>query len=168
MIEDYYAQNPQNFKLRRSIAKLNLVRLKQNSPDIEKVRSWMQSRRPADLMILEKYCYQYALEFMLNDTNWVYLDEMAAKWSFNQLTSDNIIQGNVYKNIDENGIISFVEVKEVMSKDDESPLTFERDNIRNIILNKRKRELLDKLGNKMYADAAKNNDFELYELNEKN
>lgn len=167
MIEEYYSKNPQNFTLRRSIAKLNLIRLKQNSPDIEKVRSWMLSKRENDQLTLEKYCYQYALEFNLNDTNWIYIDEIATKWSFSQLLSDNIYQGNVYKNTDENGVVSFVFVKEIKSKDDQSPITFEKDNIRNIILNKRKRELLDKLSNKMYADASKNNDFEIFELNEK-
>jgi len=47
-------------------------------------------------------------------------------------------------------------------KDNLSPLGFEKENIRNIMINKRKMELIDKMQNDLYKEAEKNNDFEIF------
>ena len=47
-------------------------------------------------------------------------------------------------------------------KDSASPLSFEKDNIGNIILNRRKLKLIKKMEESVYQDALANNDFEIY------
>ncbi len=43
-----------------------------------------------------------------------------------------------------------------------SPLEFETDNIRNIIINKRKLELINKMENDVYQKARNEEDIEIY------
>ncbi|RLD87392.1 MAG: peptidyl-prolyl cis-trans isomerase, partial [Bacteroidetes bacterium] len=47
-------------------------------------------------------------------------------------------------------------------KDDISPLELEYDDIRNIIINKRKMELIKKMRNDIYQNALTNKEFEIY------
>jgi len=43
-----------------------------------------------------------------------------------------------------------------------SPLSFERNNIKNILLNRRKVELINKMRDDLYQKADKKNEFEIY------
>ena len=43
-----------------------------------------------------------------------------------------------------------------------SPIEMESDNIRNIILQKRKKELLSRMSDELYQNAVDNNVFEIY------
>ena len=56
-------------------------------------------------------------------------------------------------------LLKFVNYK---IKNDISPLDFERNDIRDIIINKRKMMFIQKARNDIYKQALKNNDFEIY------
>jgi hypothetical protein len=56
----------------------------------------------------------------------------------------------------------FVRFRDFRIKENISPLSFEKDRIRNIILNKRKMELINKMHQDVYDNALKKNDFEIY------
>ncbi|MBL7883316.1 MAG: peptidyl-prolyl cis-trans isomerase, partial [Bacteroidia bacterium] len=43
-----------------------------------------------------------------------------------------------------------------------SPLSFEKENIKNIILNKRKLKLIEQMQQDVYTDALNNNKIEIY------
>jgi hypothetical protein len=52
-------------------------------------------------------------------------------------------------------------VKEVKYKNSVSPLEFEKENIRNILLNQRKLELIQKLEKDIFEEAVSKNQFEI-------
>ena len=56
----------------------------------------------------------------------------------------------------------FVNIKGFKIRNSSSPLSFERENIRNIILNKRKLELIGKMKEDVYNEAANNGKIEIY------
>jgi hypothetical protein len=56
-------------------------------------------------------------------------------------------------------LIKFIDYK---IKDDVSPIDFEYNHIRNIIINKRKMHLAKKLRDDIYENAILNNEFEIY------
>jgi len=55
-----------------------------------------------------------------------------------------------------------VRFKDFRIKETISPLSLERDRIRNIILNKRKMELINKMREDLYNNALKKRDFEIF------
>ena len=55
----------------------------------------------------------------------------------------------------------FVNIKGFKIKNSLSPLSFEKENIRNIILNRRKLELISKMKEDVYNEAVKNKEFEI-------
>jgi uncharacterized protein Smg (DUF494 family) len=56
----------------------------------------------------------------------------------------------------------FVNIKGFKIRNSLSPLGFEKENIKNIILNKRKLQLITKMKEDVYNDAANNKKIEIY------
>ena len=56
----------------------------------------------------------------------------------------------------------FVNIKGFKIRNSLSPLGFEKENIKNIILNKRKLQLINKMIEDVYNDAANTNKIEIY------
>ena len=57
----------------------------------------------------------------------------------------------------------YLKIKEYKISGEISPLEFVRDDIVNIIINRRKIKLADQLRDEVYNQAKRNNDFEIYE-----
>ena len=55
-----------------------------------------------------------------------------------------------------------IKIKEVLKKNNVAPLPYIKPTIRQIILSKRKRELIKKLEKDITKDAIKNKQFEIY------
>jgi hypothetical protein len=60
----------------------------------------------------------------------------------------------------------FVNIKGFKIRNSLSPISFEKENIKNIILNKRKLQLITKMKEDVYNDAVNQNKIEIY-INEK-
>jgi len=58
--------------------------------------------------------------------------------------------------------VYLVRFKDFKIKEGISPLSFEKERIRNIILNKRKIDLINKMHEDTYEQALKHNEFEVY------
>ena len=56
----------------------------------------------------------------------------------------------------------YVNIKEFKIKESISPLSFEKENIKKIVLNKRKLTLIEEMQNNLFKEALKKNDFEIY------
>ena len=69
------------------------------------------------------------------------------------------------KNIEVEDTVSyyFAHLKDYRLKNDVSPLSFEMHNIKNIIINKRKLSLINKIRNELYQEAFMSKDIEIYE-----
>jgi len=161
-IQEFYEQNQQNFVLKDDIVKVRYLKVFKKAPQVQKIRKVYASLKPKDIEKLTELAHQYAEKFHLNDEEWIYYDELKKEvpLTLDQTTSylKNI------KNIEVEDSLSyyFVFVKEYKLKNDVSPLSFETNNIKNIIINKRKLSLINKVSSDLYQEAIINNDIEIY------
>lgn len=161
-IEVYYKQHTTDFELKENIAKLMYIVLDVDSKNEKKFDKAI--KLPDSLMLdrLENLCKEYANSFYLDTATWV---------RFNWIEENLPVQINkpeLYLNTkgfvketedDALYLIKFIDYK---IKDDVSPIDFEYNHIRNIIINKRKMKIAKKLRDDIYADAILNNEFEIY------
>ena len=161
-IESYYQQHSSDFELKENIANLMYIVLDVDSKNEKKFDKAI--KLPDSLMLdrLENLCKEYANSFYLDTATWV---------RFNWIEENLPVQINrpeLYLNTkgfvketegDALYLIKFIDYK---IKDDVSPIDFEYNHIRNIIINKRKMKLAKKLRDDIYANAILNNEFEIY------
>ncbi len=161
-IEGYYKNNPDNFELKDNIIKVLYLKVEKNAPKIEKVRQWYKSNNPKDLALLEEYCHQYAINFFLDENTWLLFDDLLKEIPIKTYDKEQYLKNNRFIEIADSSTVYFVNIKGFKVKDGLSPLSFEKENIQNIILNQRKLKLIQEMEKKTYLEALNNKDFEIY------
>lgn len=161
-IQAYYESNAQNFQLKNNIIKVLYVKVKKNAPKLNKVREWCQSAKPQDRKALEDYCYQFAENFYLDDSAWFLFDDLLKEIPIDAYDKEQFLQNNRWVEVKDTSSLYFVNIKGFKIKDSTSPLSFEKQNIHNIILNKRKLQLINQMKEDVYSSELKNKNFEIY------
>jgi len=152
-IENYYLQNEQNFQLKDNIIKVVYVKVDKKAPQLAKLRTLYKSDKPQDLQELEKYCRQFAQNYFLDEDAWLLFDDLLKEIPIETYNKELFLQNNRFVEVADSASYYFVNIKGFKIKNSLSPLAFERENIRNIILNKRKQELIDRMKKDLYRQA---------------
>ena len=162
-IEKYYNENKSNFELKDNIIKVLYVRVSKDAPDILKLKKWYKSEDEKDRIALEGYCHKYAENFYLTDDTWLLFDDILKEVPIETYNKELFLKNNRFVEMEDSAHLYLLNIKGFKIKNTLSPLSFEKENIRKIIINKRKLELINKMKEDVYQAAIKNNDFELYE-----
>ncbi|MBI1287745.1 MAG: hypothetical protein GC178_09220 [Flavobacteriales bacterium] len=160
-IEEYYNNNKQNFELQDNIARAVFVKLAENSKDVEKVKKLVRSEKTEDREELEEFCTQHAKAFHLNDQQWVPFTELMGLLPKTSYINLNYFSSYNFAYLSDSTAHYMMDVREIKYKNSVSPIEFEEQNIRNIILNQRKLELVQKLERDIFDDAVSKNEFEI-------
>jgi hypothetical protein len=161
-IQNYYEENKSNFELKDNIIKVVYVKVRKDAPKAEKVKEWYRSNEVKDKDALAGYCHQYADNFYLDENTWLLFDDLLKEIPMKLYDKEAFLQNNRSIETQDSTHLYFVNIKGFMTKKSESPLSFEKGNIRNIILNKRKVELIKKMREDVYTEAVQSKSFEKY------
>lgn len=161
-ISAYYDQHPNDFELRDNIVKVVYVKLDKKSPNQNKVPNLVRSEKPQDRQELENYCRQFAVNYFLDENSWLLFDDVLKEVPIETYNKELFLQNNRYITVTDSMFNYYVNIKGFMTRNSHSPLAFEKENIRNIILNQRKRELIERLHNDLYKEAMENKDVEVF------
>ncbi len=161
-IEEYYEKNKNNFELKKNIVKANYAILDIDSPYNSKIESLMRSDNMNLIDSLETYCELYARNYLINDDQWISFDELLNIIPIKTYNQEAFLKNNRFVKLEENNFKYFIKFIEFNIKEEISPLSFERENIISIILNKRKIELINKMHNQLFEDALNSDIVEIY------
>lgn len=160
-VEAYYTKNQNDFQLRDNIVKVVYVKVSKKAPGIDKLRKWYQSDNMKDREQLASYCHQFASNFYLDDNSWLFFDDLLKEIPIQTYNKELFLQNNKAVEVSDSLYNYFLAIKGFKVRNSISPLSFETENIRNIILNKRKLELISKMKEDVYNDAANNKKIEI-------
>jgi hypothetical protein len=161
-IEEYYNNNQSDFELKDNIIKVVYVKVDKKAPGIEKLKKWYKSDNLKDREQLTSYCHQFASNFYLDDSSWLLFDDLLKEIPIQTYNKELFLQNNRFVEVSDSLNDYFVNIKGFKIRNSLSPLGFEKDNIKNIILNKRKLQLISKMKEDVYNDAANNKKIEIY------
>lgn len=165
-VEKYYNENKSNFELKDYIIKGIYLKLEKNTPEIEKAKEWMQSENEEDSLKLVDYCHKYALKYLLNNDEWIYFKELNKELDLEILNTADFLEKNKFIVNDDNNYLHLLKIDNYVMKDSISPLSIEAGNIKNILLNKRKITMINKMHNDIYQNAINRSQIEIYNKNE--
>lgn len=163
-INNYYEKNKKDFQLKNDIVKIIYVKVPKKVPGQEKLRGWINSSDIKEREKLATFCYQSASNYFLNDNAWLMFDDVLKEVPIQTANQDIFLQNNNNRivQIADTDNTYYVGFKGFMIKNSISPLSFERDNIKKILLNKRKMDLVDEMKLNSFEQAQVHNDVELY------
>jgi hypothetical protein len=162
-IEKYYAENQQNFELKDNIIKVLYLRVNRDAPKLKKAREWYRSSNTKDRAALEEYCYQFASDFHLDDETWLLFDDLLKKVPIKTYDKEAFLRNNRFIEIEDSTNIYLVKIADMKIRESLSPLSFVKEDIRNLIINGRKLMLIKEMEKAAYDEALKKNEFEIYD-----
>ncbi len=161
-IETYYKDHLSNFELKENIVKVLYVVLDKDAEQDLNINAVFNL--PDSLMLdsLEVLCEQYANLYYLDTSNWVRFSKLQKRIPIETYNQELFLKENKFVRLSKEEEVYLVKFFDYKIKDDISPLELEYDDIRNIIINKRKMELIKKMRNDIYKNALTNKEFEIY------
>ena len=158
----YYRTHQELFNLKQPVLKVSYLKLKPDAPGLDRVKRWLAATDFQQRDLLEKYSAVYAQDYQLQDTAWHYASELAGRLPFEQIAEKDYGKTGRIFEIIENNELYLIILHDSRLRDERSPLALEQSNIRNLILNKRKIELIDRMQKSIIDDARKKNNIETY------
>ena len=161
-IRTYYDSNQQNFLLKDNIVRYQYVRLPLESRVIRQVKKLLESNDPEDKNRLADLCEKSASDFFLDNENWLYFNDLLKQVPVKTYNQEEFLKNNRNLEFRDSSFVYLVSFKDFKIKETVSPLEFEKQRIRDIILNKRKVELIGGMQEDLFNQARKNDDFEVF------
>jgi hypothetical protein len=162
-IQKYYQENPANFELKQNIVQGSLISLPKGTPDIDKARKWIKQHDDRSLEELKNYCYRYASNYVIGDSTWTDFEGLISNTPFRELPNKTqfLKQNTFAENTTEEGVY-LLSIKNYKIASQTSPLSFVRNQVRDIILNQRKTALIRNFEQQVYKEAKENKKIKVY------
>lgn len=162
-IEAYYKERLDNFILKQNIIKGVYIKVPKSAPRTKKVKDLMFSNKAKDEEELRSYCISFSAAYHLGDSSWIEFDKLVVNSPLAEIPNKvQFLRSYNYYETTDNDFLYFLKIDAYKISDNVSPLEFVKQDIKNIILNKRKVELARKLEDDVYENAAKRKDFEVF------
>lgn len=158
----YYEENGENFLLNENLVKLRYINLTKDNKDFESIKTRFQRFDEEDREALLDMAIQFN-SYSLNDSVWVKTKQVYDK--IRPLTpQDNpeFLKNRNFLQLEDSLGVYLISVEDVKLRNEQAPLEYSLPNIKQILLNKRKLELIKKLEKDIIQDAIKNDKFEIY------
>ncbi|MCL2681855.1 MAG: hypothetical protein FWE63_00040 [Bacteroidales bacterium] len=182
-IENYFEENKQLFLLKSNIVRVRFARLEnhpKNSRDrairekIKKQEAISKLIFSADLtgeewLELSNLCQELSDNYFLNSDQWIFFNDLLKEVpmetynpSMGIFNQEDFLRKNNQLQVPNENYIYVVNILEYRLVGSVSPIEFEREKIRNIILNNRKVRLIESLRNEVMSEGREKKWFEIY------
>lgn len=165
-INAYYEKNKELFRLDNPLVKGLFIKVPLSSPDLGNVRVWYRKNNQDVIEKLEKYSLRNAVSYDYFYDRWTYVPDVAAKIPLKVLDTDaNYLDKNRNVEVKDTAFCYFLHIEDFLGKDKQKPLDFARDEIKEILINLKRVEFINKVKEDLYQRASDRNKIIYYYLN---
>ena len=161
-LKSYYSENKENFKTNGNLVRLRYINLSKDNPKLETIKEKFFNFNKKDKKFWDTNSLQFK-SFAFNDSIWVDMGQVYDKLPIiNPDNRDELMQPGKKLQIMDKEDLYLVKVSNLIAKNELSPFEFIKPTLKEIIVNKRKLELIKKFEKEITEDAIKNKDYEIY------
>ena len=157
-VEAYYLINNENFKLNEVLVKSKYLYFDASVINKKEIIKFFKSEEIEDAEELERQQLSFKM-YQLNDSIWTELDKILLKLPFSK---ENLLKKSKFIQKQDSLGLYLVAIKDVLRRNDIAPLSYIKPTIKEMILHKRKIELIRDIEKIIVKDATKNNNFKIY------
>lgn len=161
-IEAYYEEHKENFQLRSTMVRVAYVILNENCKSFKEFKKLMSDRDTLNLAQLDKLAEHEAVVGFFDVDTWVRLEDLLATIPLEIYNSESFLKRNRFVSFEKDNLTYMVRFEDYLLEKSVSPIEIEREGIKNVLLLKRKKELLSRMNSELYEKAKKEKVFEIY------
>lgn len=160
--EAYYENNKEVFKLNEDLVKFRYIHVKENILDFKQIKEKFERFNEADKKELDSISIQFT-SYSLNDSIWIKFGQVIDKIPV--VTPENkneLLKKSNFVQLKDSLGVYLMQINDVLLRNETAPLEYVKPTIDQIVINKRKLELIRQLEKDITKDAIKNKQFEIY------
>ncbi|WP_246277524.1 peptidyl-prolyl cis-trans isomerase [Winogradskyella ursingii] len=158
----FYEANKESFKLNDNLLQFRYISLPQNTIRLDTIEKRFKRFEQKDQRYLDSISVQFR-SYSLNDSVWIKTSQVLDKIPvLNAENKDQLLKKSNFLRLKDSLNLYLVQVKDVRMQNDYAPLEYVKSSIKQIVINKRKLELIKQLENDITKDAIENNQFQTY------
>ncbi len=157
----YYEANKDNFRLNDGLVQLRYIHVPENFANLNDVSQKLQRFEADDIASLDELSIQFK-SFNFNDSIWVKKEVLFKELPIVMQLEAQVLKKSNFTQLQDSLGVYLVKIEDVLYRNDIAPLSFVAPTIDQIILNKRKLELIKNLEKDITKDAIKDKKFEIY------
>ena len=162
-LKEYYDTHSQLFKVTQSLVKARVITVLTKSPYFDAIKKSYMVTDESAIAELEELCDASAERYTDFEGAWVPATVLAKEAAMDVSQCEKLIASKSSAELKDEGITRFVFVRERISPGNVSPLEYNVEHIREIIISKRKQELLSGLERDLLNDAKSDKTLRIYE-----
>jgi len=161
-IESYYRLNRKNFRLNEELIKIKYLHFGKDVLDQKEIIKQFKSTKYEDLISLENQELNFKA-INLNDSTWIKVEDVLLKIpKFRENPKELLLKKTKFIQKEDSLGLYLVAVKNVLIRNDIAPLNYITPTIKQMILHKRKLELIRDIEKTLINDAIQNKNFKEY------
>lgn len=163
-ILEYLNENSSNFQLSEAVIKGSFIQVPATAPEIYRLRQWCQSQDPENIADIESYCVEHAERYDHFDDRWVNLSEVLEYLPRRLYNPENTINNRRLVEMRDLDSIYyyFLSIRDYALSGEVAPIDLVMNDIRSIIMNKRKIQIVNELESNIYNDGQNRGYFIIY------
>lgn len=161
-IEMYYEENKDNFQLRYTLVKVAYVVVDEHAKEKKVFRDLLKNQDTLLINDFDNLAQEYALSYFSDVDQWMRLDDLLEVIPLEIFNTESFLKRNKFVSFDKDNFTYMVRFDDYLLEESVSPLDIERGKIRNIILMKRKKMLLNQMNIDLYEKAIREGAFDIY------
>ncbi len=161
-INKYYDANKDNFELKENIVRLIFFKLPINVSAEDKLWNQFKRGKKEDYEDLTMRTVEMGGNFFRDEDVWLSFNDITKEVPIQTYNQENFLNNTTVFKVQDMRYVYFVKILDFKIRNSLSPLEFERDKIRNIILNKRKVSMLRSFEEKLWRKAEENDKLTLF------
>ncbi len=161
-IDSFYIENKEIFKLNEELVKFRYIHFGNDILNPKEFISLFKSDNDeSDTKIIEQELQLKS--YSLNDSIWIKYDEVIRKSPFiKKYDKNKFLRKNKFIEKEDSSGTYLVKVKDVLLRNQTAPISYALPTIKQMILHKRKLQLLRQIEETLTNDAIKNKEFQIY------
>ena len=161
-MQRYYEDNLGYFILRDNIVRATYVKMPLRSPENNRIRALYRSSDPELLTELEEISLQHAATYYVNNESWMLFSDILRDMPLRINDNAAFLRNNRFSEISDDYFRYFLYVHDYRLSGDVSPLDFEHQNIRMLVLNQRKKQFIEEKRQTFFSQAIEANRIESF------
>lgn len=158
----YFNINKENFELKENIVRVRYVKVPKNHKSLNKVKYMIQYKDSSEK---EKFFDLIKSENIFceaNDSIWHKIEDLKNLIPFKLYNDEHFLRNYKYTEAPDGDFVWILYFTENRLKKGVAPINMVKDQIRAILINRRKRQLVQKLGNNVFEKGIKNKEIKIY------
>lgn len=162
-VEEFYKTNAENFSLNTNILKMMYVKLPKGSPAVGKLRALMSHANISenDMMEIQKLASMHGQDYYFNIDTWIPFYQFQAAVPVDTYNEQGFLRNNSTLVAEDKESAYVCRILSYKLEGETAPLEYEFENVKSIILNRRKIDIIKDMQRNLLKEAEKDKKIEI-------